>query len=124
MTDFLPSKVELELLRNAFKSSQGVSVGSITSKLGISIKDASIAFRSLRKVGFVREQGGALFITRKGRVWTMAHQNLFAFTGEATWRKVPEEFWADRMQPFEPYAPRISKLSKAHFGLGGKRRGW
>jgi len=123
MTDYAPIPIELELLQKAFRNPSGISIGTITSKMGISIRDASFAFRNLRKQGFLREQGGTLLLTKRGRSWIMQNQHLFAFSGVKEWRTVPEEFLADRIQPFEPYAPLISKLNKAHFGLGGRKRG-
>ncbi|UYV36569.1 hypothetical protein N4R57_16410 [Rhodobacteraceae bacterium D3-12] len=48
----------------------------------------------------------------------MENQHLFAFDGKRSWRDVPEHFLANTVAPFEPYAPKISKLSKAKFGVG------
>lgn len=112
------NNVEIELLRRAFKSHDGVFIGGITSTMGISIKDASIAFRNLRRFGLLRERGGSLLLTSRGRSWVMEHQNLFAFSREKKWREVPKHFEANSVQPYEPYAPRISKLDKRYFGLG------
>jgi len=123
MSEYQPGPIELVLLRKAFRTTSGISVGTITTKMGISIRDASRAFRGLRKQGFLREQKGSLILTQRGRAWIMQNQDLFAFSGKKVWREVPQEYVADRIQPFEPYAPRISKLHRGRFSLGGGKRG-
>lgn len=112
------SSVEVVLLKAALRASDGIFVGGITARLGISMSDAVSAFRSLRRHGFLKQRGASLHLTSRGRGWIMENQSLFAFTGEKNWRQVPSNFKSNKMRPFEPYAPRISKLSRAAFHIG------
>lgn len=121
MNEIKLSKVEILLLKAALRSTDGIFIGGITTKLGIAMSEAVAGFRSLRKLGFLKQQGSALHLTSRGRGWIMANQNLFAFKGDKAWREVPEHYRGNTIRPFEPYAPRLSKLSKAAFGIGQQK---
>ncbi|MEP6018227.1 MAG: hypothetical protein ABJ251_07060 [Paracoccaceae bacterium] len=112
------SRVEQVLMKRALNAPDGIYVAEITTNLGISVRDVSIAFKSLRSRGFFTSKGSTLVLTSKGRGWIMANQEMFAFTGEKQWRDVPERFTSSSILPFQPYAPRISKLSKKRFPIG------
>jgi hypothetical protein len=118
MSTITLSRIKITLLKRALKSTDGIFVGEITAKMGISIKDAVAAFRTLRRLGFLKQQSSALRLTSKGRSWIMENQNMFAFTGEKTWRRVPDHYRSNTIRPVEPYAPRLTKLSKKAFGVG------
>ena len=118
MSELELTKVEVVLLKTALRSSDGIFVGGITAKMGISMSDAVSAFRNLRRNGFLKQRGSALYLTSRGRGWIMENQGLFAFTGEKNWRAVPDHFTSNTIRPFEPYAPRLSKLSKRAFDVG------
>lgn len=119
MSEIRLSKVEVVLLKRALRSPDGIFVGGITAKMGISMSDAVAAFRSLRRHGFLKQRGASLHLTSRGRGWIMENQSLFAFTGEKNWRLVPDRFKSNRIRPFEPYAPRTSKLSRTAFDVAG-----
>lgn len=119
--EYVPDKIQLELLKRALRNPGGISTGEITSKIGISIKDAVYAFRELRKQNFMKEQQSTLRLTRKGRTWIMNNQTLFAFTGKKLWREVPIKYKANHIAAHEPYAPRTSKLDQKYFKLGTKK---
>jgi hypothetical protein len=114
------TKVELVLMERALRSPDGIFVAQVTLSLGISVRDASSAFKNLRNRGFLTIKGSTLHLTSKGRGWIMANQRMFAFSGEKSWRIVPERFEASQINPFDPYAPRVSKLSNRSFPIGGK----
>ncbi len=121
MTDIKISKAEAVLLAQALRRPRGMYVGEVTTKLGISIRDAASAFRSLRKYGFLRESKSMLFLTQRGRSWIMNNQELFMFAGRKHWREVPDRFRSTSIRPFQPYAPRISRLSNTKFVVGVRR---
>ncbi|QFP63330.1 hypothetical protein [Brucella anthropi] len=104
--------VELKMLQHIFKASGPIPIGEITLTMGISIKDASSAFRSLKREGLLDAPNGMLALTKAGRDWIMSNQALFAFSNQKNWRTVPEEYVAQKIKPFQPYAPRLSQLSK------------
>jgi len=117
------SRVDRELLLLVFRTKDGTTVGDIISKIGISISVAAASFRTLRKAGFVHQRGSLILLSSRGHSWLIQNQAVFGFSGAKKWREVPEEFTADRIKPFEPYAPRLSKLDQTHFKLGGRNRG-
>lgn len=112
------TQTELILLRAAIRQKDGIFIGAITSKYGISIRDAAQAFRSLRKRGFLKEQESNLVLTTDGRSWVMENQNQFSFSGIKSWREVPEEFRSTKIKPYQPYAPKVWKLSTKKFDVG------
>lgn len=116
------SKVEIILMQRAFKAPDGIFIGGITSSLGISVRDAADAFRNLRGHGFLEVDNSVLKLTSQGRKWIFDNQNLFAFSGEKSWREVPEDFKSNVIGPFEPYAPRLSKIPKAVLKSGLSRK--
>lgn len=107
-------------MERALQSPDGIFVAQITLSLGISVSDVSSAFKKLRNRGFLTIKGSTLVLTSKGRGWIMANQRMFAFSGEKSWRSVPERFESSKIEPYQPYAPRVSKLSKGTFPIGGK----
>lgn len=116
------SKVEIILMQRALKATDGIFVGGITSQLGISVRDAADAFRSLRTQGFLEFDNSVLRLTPEGRKWIFENQKLFVFSGQKTWREVPEEFKSNVIRPFEPYAPRLSKIPKGALKSGLSRK--
>lgn len=115
--------VELALIHHTFKSKDGIPIGNITLTMGISIKDASSAFRNLKRQGLMDAPNGSLKITKLGRDWVMENQHLFIFSHKKNWRETPDIYIDSRIGAFEPYAPRISKLNKFFFNIGGRKIG-
>jgi predicted transcriptional regulator len=118
MINFTPDKIEIALLSSALKRSGGIEIWTITSKLGISVRDAAKAFQKLRELELLIEKNDVLRLTTKGRDWIMQNQSTFAFSGNKHWRAVPEHFESSKLQPFEPYAPRLRRIDKKFFGFG------
>ncbi|SDX68812.1 hypothetical protein SAMN04488041_1125 [Sulfitobacter pontiacus] len=113
------SSLELRILDQARRGEGGVTISSLTLKFGVSIKDLSRATRNLTKFNLIAAKGVSLHLTKAGLSWIQANQEMFAFRGKKTWREVPERFKGSKISPFEPYAPRVSKLSQRYFGIGG-----
>ncbi|MFY0661348.1 MAG: hypothetical protein JXR15_12710 [Shimia sp.] len=113
------SSLELTVLDQARRQEGGVTVSMLTLKVGVSIKEISRAIRNLSKLNLITAKGVSLHLTKAGRLWIQDNQNMFAFRGRKTWREVPERFKGSKISPFEPYAPRVSKLSRRDFGVGG-----
>lgn len=109
------------MLSHALKRRDGIDIWNVTRTLGISVRDAAAAFKSLNEKGFLKEHDDALKLTAKGRGWIMQNQSAFAFSGERHWRSVPKSFQAQSIAAYEPYAPRIPRLDKAFFNLGNSK---
>ncbi|MFC3614533.1 hypothetical protein ACFORG_12225 [Lutimaribacter marinistellae] len=120
MNNKLLSRVELTLMERALRAPDGIFVAEITRSSGISVRETANAFKNLRGRGFLSSKGSTLVLTSKGRGWIMANQEMFAFSGNKPWRDVPARFKSSQSLPFQPYAPRISKLSRTHFTIGNQ----
>lgn len=114
------SRVEFLLMKYALFKSSGLFVADITSKFGVPIRDVAAAFSTLRSYGFLTAKGSVLSLTKKGRNWIMENQDKFTFEGQKNWRQVPDVYKGSTLSAFKPYAPRKSRLSKGHFGIGRK----
>ncbi|WP_148291166.1 hypothetical protein [Methylobacterium sp. B1] len=112
------TKQEALILRLALESEDGLIVGRLTIKYGSSVREIFQAYSSLNADGLLRMDEGLIVLTTLGRNWINENQHLFAFSGEKTWRQVPPTFQASQIQPFEPYAPRRSRLRHAVKGAG------
>ena len=110
------SKQEILLLNLAAKNNGQLFLTQITPKVGISIKDAAIAYISLNKAGFFTNEDNILKLTDLGASWVNENQFFFQFRGEKTWRIVPERFCAPSILPETPYAPRRSLIRKKFIG--------
>lgn len=115
------SNTEVALLKLSLRDKNGIFIGRISTKLGIPLSDIVNAFRTLQLRGFLKQDGPVLRLTTDGRAWIMQNQSMFAFSGKRHWRDVPDDFKSNRVEPFKPYVPRTSKLSKPMFGIGQKR---
>lgn len=104
------SKTENILMARALRTPSGIEIGGVTSKLGLPLKSVAIAFRRLRKLGFLEQKGESLYLTKRGRSWIFENQQQFAFFERRVWREVPERFEAETIAPYKPYAPLRSKL--------------
>lgn len=113
------SHLELKVLDQARRQEAGVTVSTLILKFGVSIKEISRAIKNLSRLNLVTAKGISFHLTKVGHSWVQANQNMFAFRGTKTWREVPERFKSSKISPFEPYAPRVSKLSRRDFGVGG-----
>jgi hypothetical protein len=111
------NKFELLLLAQALKRPEGLEIWRLTGRLGVSVRDAAAAFKSLSSAGFLVQEANILRLTPKGRGWIMQHQAAFSFSGEKLWRRVPDDFQAISIDAFQPYAPRISRLEKSFFKI-------
>lgn len=109
------SAAALVLLSQARLRPDGLTAWLLTTKIGISLRDAATAFRELSSLGMMEERESALFLTAKGRSWIYQNQNQFAFSGKKQWREVPREFMNTPRAIWAPYAPKISRLDKANF---------
>lgn len=107
--------VDLMLLRECLSKFEGLSIGSITSTLGVAIKDAVESFRRLSQLELLSQKEGMIVLTENGRNWVNANQRLFAFTGERSWRSVPDEYRGNQISAFSPYVPRLSKIPRSFF---------
>jgi hypothetical protein len=103
------------LLRECLSKFEGLSIGSITSTLGVAIKDAVESFRRLSQLELLSQKEGMIVLTENGRNWVNANQRLFAFTGERSWRSVPDEYRGNQISAFSPYVPRLSKIPRSFF---------
>jgi len=105
-------KRELSLLKMVFRSADGLDIGALTWKHGISISEAFQVFSSLKNRRLVTKRGQRLVLTAEGRTWVIENQDLFAFEGEKEWRQVPAHYEANRIEKYEPYAPRRSLIDR------------
>ena len=105
------TKQEALILRLALESGSGLIIGRLTIKYGSSVSEIFKAYTTLSADGFLRMDDGMIVLTPLGRNWINENQNLFAFGGRKPWRDVPSCFRASKIAPFEPYAPRRSRLS-------------
>ena len=108
-------RIELIFLLELYKRRNGGEVWQIVNRLGVSLSDAAVAFRNLTERGLVSKAADTVCLTSLGRSWVVSNQNEFAFSGEKSWRKVPEIFEVDMIPPFQPYVPRLSRLDRNFF---------
>lgn len=106
------SKKELSLLKIIFRSTDGLDIGALTWKHGISINEAFQTFSSLKAKDMVAKSGYTLKLTSQGRNWVMENQSLFAYEGNKEWRSVPKQYLGNRIDVFQPYVPRRSMIDK------------
>lgn len=94
---------------------QGVAASAASLRVGVPMRSIVKSFRKLRRLKLVRERDAMLFLTKQGRKWILENQSEFAFSGEKSWRRVPEDFLRPPLRPFTPYAPLRSKMPKTPF---------
>lgn len=94
---------------------QGVAASAASLRVGVPMRSIVKSFRKLRRMKLVREREAMLFLTKQGRKWILENQSDFAFSGEKSWRQVPEDFLRPPLRPFTPYAPLRSKMPKTPF---------
>lgn len=94
---------------------QGVAASAASLRVGVPMRSIVKSFRKLRRLKLVREREAMLFLTKQGRKWILENQSDFAFSGEKSWRRVPEHFLRPQLRPFTPYAPLRNKMPKTPF---------
>lgn len=107
--------VDVLMLSMLRKRPHGVAASAASLRVGVPMRSIVKSFRKLRKMKLVRERDSVLYLTKFGRQWILDNQSHFAFSGEKTWRLVPEEFRQPQQRPYTPYAPLRSKMPRRAF---------
>jgi predicted transcriptional regulator len=112
------NKVDLEILKELRKAGYNMHVTQLSTRASISIAELAKSITKLQDAQIVGRDGGKIFVTDAGREWLKHNQSLFTFSGEKTWRMVPEIFKGRTIQAYEPYVPSIRRLRQKFFGVG------
>jgi len=108
---------EASFLRVNLNSQSGLHINYVAAKLGMPINLAAKTFLRLQSLSFLRIEENILYITPQGRRWVMENQHFFSHSGPKPWRQIPDRFKGNRIEAFQPYAPRRPRLSKKDFGI-------
>lgn len=101
------------LLLDLYRSEDGLDFSTFYLRYRIPPAQLFVSIRRLEGRDMVQKDNFRLLLTDEGRAWIQSSGMELAIAAEdKSWRKVPTEFCVRPKDPFEPYAPMLSRLRK------------